>query len=774
MWRRQRPASSRISLSVGASCGHRSLAAGEREERVVERRLAERDLVDRDAGVLERVEHGAQVAAGRPGAGTDSRRARTSSSGSRRSNSARGALRARRRRGASTCTRRSPTRAFSSAGVPAATVRPSAQHDDLVGEPVGLLEVLGGEHERGAVGDQALDRAPHLGPAARGRARSSARRGRRPAAARPGRPRGRAGGACRRSRCRPGGRRRGRSRSGRAARRRARPRRPWRASAGARAGAGSRARSGARRARPAGRRARPAARTAPGSRTTSWPATNARPAVGASSVVRMRTAVVLPAPLWPSRPSTVPGSTARSRLAQGLASRRSACRRPFGSYSVRHRTAYGSGTLYGMSSEEPPPPIWARPEPRGRGRAAALSRKQIVDVALSIADEEGLEAVSMRRLARELRSGAMSIYHYFDSRDELLDLMGDTVAAEMLVPASCRTTGARRWRRSPSTAAQAFLQPPVAAADAAGAPAVSPTCCATSSSPPQAVSRWSSAASTRAAERRSSLAVDDYTIGFTLRERTRRPRGARRRDRRGASQEPHRRATCSRAASSRCSSQFLARTASRRRTQPSRTASTGCSTASRPSSACNLEPDGDRVRREGPPHPRLSGRGRLRAGGPGRDARLQRVAVPADPGRGRGGHEGADRAEPLPGPDERGAAHAGCRDGHGVPAQPDRDRQRLLRHPARRRRRAAGAGRRARLRVAVASRLPAPGGGVRRPGDRGPARRRPPPRPRTDARGDHRRDAARDRLQPEQPDLDGAAAGRDRRLRRRASRTTSR
>ncbi len=40
----------------------------------------------------------------------------------------------------------------------------------------------------------------------------------------------------------------------------------------------------------------------------------------------------------------------------------------------------------------------------------------------------------MRRLARELRAGAMSLYHYFDNRDELLELMGDTVAGEMLVP----------------------------------------------------------------------------------------------------------------------------------------------------------------------------------------------------------------------------------------------------------------------------------------------------------------------------------------------------
>jgi len=58
-----------------------------------------------------------------------------------------------------------------------------------------------------------------------------------------------------------------------------------------------------------------------------------------------------------------------------------------------------------MSRDEPLPPIWARPEPRGRGARPALSRKQIVDVAIQIADQEGLEAVSMRRLARELSSG---------------------------------------------------------------------------------------------------------------------------------------------------------------------------------------------------------------------------------------------------------------------------------------------------------------------------------------------------------------------------------
>ena len=47
-----------------------------------------------------------------------------------------------------------------------------------------------------------------------------------------------------------------------------------------------------------------------------------------------------------------------------------------------------------------------------------------------------------------------------------------------------------------------------------------------------------------------------------------------------------------------------------------------------------------------------------------------------------------------------------------------------------------------------------------------PLDERPPPRPGRDGEGDHRRHAAGDRLQPEQPDLDGAPARRDRRVRR--------
>src|SRR5690348_17256240 len=56
------------------------------------------------------------------------------------------------------------------------------------------------------------------------------------------------------------------------------------------------------------------ARTSSERRTTSRPSTLACPASGSRMVVRIRTAVVLPAPLGPSRPSTVPASTVRSML----------------------------------------------------------------------------------------------------------------------------------------------------------------------------------------------------------------------------------------------------------------------------------------------------------------------------------------------------------------------------------------------------------------------------------------------------------------------------
>ena len=60
-------------------------------------------------------------------------------------------------------------------------------------------------------------------------------------------------------------------------------------------------------------------------------------------------------------------------------------------------------------------------------RAAALSRTEIVRVAIEVADAEGADAVSMRRIARQLNAGTMSLYWHIASKEELLDLMIDSV-----------------------------------------------------------------------------------------------------------------------------------------------------------------------------------------------------------------------------------------------------------------------------------------------------------------------------------------------------------
>ena len=83
-----------------------------------------------------------------------------------------------------------------------------------------------------------------------------------------------------------------------------------------------------------------------------------------------------------------------------------------------------------MATERSAPSIWMRPERAGVGRPAQRSRAEITAVALDIADREGLDAVSMRRVATELGTGAASLYRYVETREELLDLMIDATGHE--------------------------------------------------------------------------------------------------------------------------------------------------------------------------------------------------------------------------------------------------------------------------------------------------------------------------------------------------------
>ena len=72
---------------------------------------------------------------------------------------------------------------------------------------------------------------------------------------------------------------------------------------------------------------------------------------------------------------------------------------------------------------------------------APVSRDLAVERAVTVADGEGIEAVTMRRLARELGVEAASLYHYVSGKDEILDGLVDKVSAEIDLPP--RTDG---WR----------------------------------------------------------------------------------------------------------------------------------------------------------------------------------------------------------------------------------------------------------------------------------------------------------------------------------------
>ncbi|MFD9261990.1 TetR/AcrR family transcriptional regulator [Streptomyces sp. NPDC059538] len=82
-----------------------------------------------------------------------------------------------------------------------------------------------------------------------------------------------------------------------------------------------------------------------------------------------------------------------------------------------------------------PEVIWSRPQRAGRGPRPAHSRESIASEAVRIADEEGIEAVSMRRVAAGIGAGTMSLYNYVPRKEDLYELMVDAVSGEYEFPA---------------------------------------------------------------------------------------------------------------------------------------------------------------------------------------------------------------------------------------------------------------------------------------------------------------------------------------------------
>src|ERR1700759_424063 len=78
--------------------------------------------------------------------------------------------------------------------------------------------------------------------------------------------------------------------------------------------------------------------------------------------------------------------------------------------------------------------IWALPERGNRGPKPRHARGAIAVVAVRIADAEGLEAATMRRIAGELGIAVMTLYNYVPAKDHLGQLMTDQLAGEYVYP----------------------------------------------------------------------------------------------------------------------------------------------------------------------------------------------------------------------------------------------------------------------------------------------------------------------------------------------------
>ncbi|MCP2340601.1 TetR/AcrR family transcriptional regulator [Actinomadura rupiterrae] len=116
-----------------------------------------------------------------------------------------------------------------------------------------------------------------------------------------------------------------------------------------------------------------------------------------------------------------------------MATREDSGRRP------RARAAAGTPAGGGAAL---PVPAWRGQRKGGGAQKQPLSQDLIVETALRILDAEGLDGVSMRRVAQELDTGPASLYAHVSNKEELLDVMFDRVCGEIRLP----EPDPARWR----------------------------------------------------------------------------------------------------------------------------------------------------------------------------------------------------------------------------------------------------------------------------------------------------------------------------------------
>jgi AcrR family transcriptional regulator len=158
--------------------------------------------------------------------------------------------------------------------------------------------------------------------------------------------------------------------------------------------------------------------------------------------------------------------------------------------------------------------VWTRPERPPRGRARGLDRQKMVRAAIAIADREGLDALTMRRVAQRLGAGTMSLYWYVRSKDELIELMRDEVAGEQTL-----REASGDWRSDVATFARdtrgMFLRHPWLASALGGPPPLGPNSLRQDELSMATVSGLDLDLRTQAA---IPSAVYFFVVGFVLRE----------------------------------------------------------------------------------------------------------------------------------------------------------------------------------------------------------------------------------------------------------------
>jgi len=152
-------------------------------------------------------------------------------------------------------------------------------------------------------------------------------------------------------------------------------------------------------------------------------------------------------------------------------------------------------------------------------RPSLLSRDKIARAALAIADAEGFDAVSMRRIAQEMGVGTMSLYHYVKTKADLVAAMDDAFMSEVLAPSL-----PGNWREALTVIAMrtrdAFLRHPWALSSMLSAP---PGVNAMRHME-QCLQVLAGTTMTTGEKLTVLAAIDDFVFGYALREAARNPK----------------------------------------------------------------------------------------------------------------------------------------------------------------------------------------------------------------------------------------------------------